>query len=189
MSQSLRQNFDRLLAELPAFRQDLASVVQAAIREQPALKESLGDLLKGFDQSLAEAKQAMPQALADLDNNMAGLDKDIEKVRRSIADAEQAMAAPLEVAAVVPAAFVPLPPGHGQVLRTELLQRFAPAQAAAPVVPASGDAHDLTSGDWKHSAPAPEPPKPRPVRRTDIRPPQNKPTSDDIGDMNSQDWR
>jgi hypothetical protein len=188
MGQSLRQNFEQLLSELPAFRQDLGKVVQAAIEEEPALRESLGELLQGFDTSMAEVQETMPDALAGLEKDMASLEPGIAELRQSIAEAEQALAAGTAAAVVaVPAAFVALPAGHGQMLRTELLQRFAPGQTAAPVVPASGDVHDLTSGDWKHAAP--EPPKAKPARPTGIRPPQSKPTGDDIGDMNSQDWR
>ena len=186
MSQSLRQNFEQLLAELPAFRQDLGKVVQAAIEEDPALRESLNELLKGFDESITEVKTEMPQTLTELEKEMASLDQDIDGLRQSIADAEQGLEVPMPMAEAAVAAFVPLAAGHGQTLRTELLQRLAPAQTAAAVVPASGDVHDLTSGDWKHAAP--EPPKAKPARPTGIRPPQSKPTGDDIGDMNSQDW-
>jgi hypothetical protein len=189
MSKSLRQNFEQLLAELPAFRKDLGKLVQVAGEEQPGLKDALNQLLKGFDESIAETKQTMPQALAGVEKGVAGLNPGLDELRKSIAAAEQSLAATPAAAAAVPMP-VPLPAGHGQKLRAELLERFAAPQAPARPVPVAGDVHDLTSGDWKDVVPERQPPNPVQAKpRTGIQPPARKPPDDDVGDMHSQDWR
>lgn len=194
MARGLRENFDLLLAELPAFRKDLGTVVKAAGEQRPEMKDSLAQLLQSFDEAAAEVKQTMPGELADLEKTVDGLKQGTDELEREIADVERELAAvpPLPD---VPAEPAPLPEGHGQTLRAELLERFvAPATLA---VAAAGDVHDLTSGDWKHSVPAPKQSKDMPAKPAKDMPakpgaaeqPRKEKPGHDVDDMNSQDWR
>lgn len=189
MAKGLRQNFEQLLAELPAFRKDLDKIVKAAAEQQPALKDSLAQLLQGFDESIGEVKQTMPQTLTDLEKSVDGLKQETAELQQSIADAERQGAA-VPPTPAPPTAPESLPAGHGQTLRAELLERFAAPSATGRGVLAAGDVHDLTSGDWKDIAPTRKPAtnvpgKPAAGKET----PRKETPGHDVDDMKSQDWR
>lgn len=188
MGKSLREDYQELTTHLTGFRKDLSLGVAEAARQEPGLRELLEPLLQAFDQSWGEVQQTMPGELTRLEKDVAALGPRNEELRRHIEDVERKLAEPpVPVPAPV---HEPLPPGHGQTLRSELLQRFGEPRAAAagPAAARAGAVQELTSGDWKETPPAVPPrqesKKPGPEEKA---PP--KPPGKDIGEMSSGDWK
>lgn len=160
MFMSIRDDFDLLLKEFAEFRSTVGQI-QAA-NEDAGLAQLLEELLPEIDKTFAEVKTSMPQGLAEVEAELADLQKrndrtikDLDELDEKLAKGPPAPPAPPDLK---------LPAGLGQTLRAELLSLFGDQatrtvdEPGGSVASAWGDPSASASQEASVTEPAQAPP-------------------------------
>lgn len=170
-----------------------------ALPLEPGVRQHLQELDRSISEGMAETRNVLPQAEAELQKEAAAIQASVEQANREIAAVEQDVARlEAEQAAARPTAVEPGPdPGPIAVVRKELLERFAsPTRPAAPPVLDAGDVASMVSGEFRTTElPSPNVPSgsahlttPPPPSRPPTKEARKTNVDEDVGDMTSGSW-
>lgn len=168
---TLRTAFEEICGDVKQFQ---GAVSQLAAKTKDAdRRERVEALLQGLQKAFADVEEAMPKAIASIEERHAAQMEHLRQCQAQAATLRQKLeeAKKAKAPAAVPAAAID--PEHGARLRREVLEHFA---EHAPAVPqGGGDVADMTSAAWaKESAARPAPARQRdqdakkPVGRSDV---------------------
>lgn len=139
---NMREKFDLLAKELSKLRGDVATFQQTS--DAPELREILDELLPKFDRAVAGMKETFPQAMAEIEKDLADCERRNVQTERTLNELQRKRDEGLRPRPPAAAAAA-LPSGYGTLLRTEVLQRFGERLTAVPPV---AQQHDSVASAW-----------------------------------------